>query len=129
MYMYANMALHVGVNRIVWETFISQLWPLVCQKIILLFAYDESGRIMLFYSVMISKCSIFGLNVDQGFSTRLQPVNFNHLGQHLSRISSITKYPIMTRVVKLLLAVIVIVMTDLWSNSNSNSNRLLKIPE
>ena len=31
------------------------------------------------------------------------------------------------RVVKLL--VIVIVMTDLWSNSNSNSNSLLKIPE
>ena len=36
-----------------------------------------------------------------------------------------------TRVVKLLLIVIeiVIVMTDLWSNSNSNSNRLLKIRE
>ena len=38
-----------------------------------------------------------------------------------------------TRVVKLLLIVIVIVivivMTALWSKINSNSNRLLKIPE
>ena len=34
-----------------------------------------------------------------------------------------------TRVVKLLLIVIVIVMKRLWHESNSNSNRLLKIPE
>ena len=36
---------------------------------------------------------------------------------------------VQTKVVKLLLIVIVIVMTDLWHNSNSNSNRLLKIQE
>ena len=46
-------------------------------------------------------------------------------------ISINLNHSIYIRVVKLLLIVIVIViaMTDLWTKSNRNSNRLLKIPE